>query len=178
MSGNPISSVVMALVCEYFEDYIGALKMWQSLNGSKSSPHLREGCERTVAILRKLKDKNLVKDYGMWILETDPKIGLTLFTTNQKTGEPPIEMDVEEVIDFLKNLNNEAFPYLESYYEYVIANQNAPDTYYTSLATLYVDKIFKWQPRNYATPNDNVADKVKEYRGKLQRFLETKKQYE
>lgn len=29
-------------------------------------------------------------------------------------------MDVEDVIDFLKNLNNEAYPYLESYYEYVI----------------------------------------------------------
>jgi hypothetical protein len=124
MADNPISSVVMALVCEYFEDYIGALKMWQSFNGAKgpASSFVIEGCERTVSILRKLKDRHLVKDYGKWILETDPKIGLTLFTTNPKTGEAPIEMDVEEVIDFLKSLNNEAYPYLESYYEYVIAS--------------------------------------------------------
>lgn len=143
--------------------------MWQTFNGAKgpSSIYLAEGCERTVSILRKLKDKNLVKDYGKWVLEADPKIGLSLFTSDPKTGEPPIEMDVEEVIDFLKSLNNEAYPYLESYYEYVIGSQNAPDAYYTSLATLYVEKIFKWQPRNYQKPNDNVADKVNLYRGKL-----------
>jgi len=87
-------------------------------------------------------------------------------------------MDVEDVIDYLKGLDNELYPYLESYYEYVIANTNAPDVYFTSLATLYVEKLFKLQPKNFATPTKSVEEKVKEYRAKLQRFLETKKQYE
>jgi hypothetical protein len=83
---------------------------------------LTEGCERTVSILKKLKDRNLVKDFGKWVLEQDPKIGLTLFTTDPKTGEGPIEMNVDEVIEYLKNLNNENYPYVEAYYEYVIAS--------------------------------------------------------
>jgi hypothetical protein len=83
---------------------------------------LKEGCERTVSILKKLKDRNLVKEYGKWVLEQDPKIGLTLFTNDPKTGEGPIEMNVEDVIEELKALNNEAFPYVEAYYEYVIAS--------------------------------------------------------
>lgn len=140
--------------------------------------YVSEGCERTVAILRRLKNKDKLKTYGKWVLEQNPGIGLTLFTADPKSGEPPIEMDVEDVIDYLKGLDNEQYPYLESYYEYVIAHTNAPDVYFTSLATLYVDKLFKLQPKNFATPTKSVEEKVKEYRGKLQRFLETKKQYE
>ena len=96
--------------------------MWQTYSTAKgtSLEFVTEACERTVSILKRLKDKGLVKDYGRWVLEQDPKIGLTLFKTDSKTGEPPVEMDVEDVIDFLKNLNNEVYPYLESYYEYVI----------------------------------------------------------
>ena len=81
-----------------------------------------EACERTVSILKRLKSTDLVKDYGKWVLEQDPRIGLTLFKKNLKTDEPAIEMNPEEVIDILKNLNNEAYPYLETYYEYVIDN--------------------------------------------------------
>jgi hypothetical protein len=49
--------------------------------------NLTEGCERTVNILRKKKDINLIKKYGRWVLEENPQIGLTLFTIDPKSGE-------------------------------------------------------------------------------------------
>ena len=122
----------------------------------------------------------MIKEFGKWVLEQNPSFGLTLFTTDPKTGEGPLEMDVEDVIDYLKELDNDFFPYLESYYEYVISSHNAPDIYYTALATLYAEKIFKIQPKGSiaSASNQTIKDGVKEYRQKLQRFLETKKQYE
>lgn len=149
---DPINNVVMALVYEFFDDYHKALKIWQSLKG-KTAGNLTEGCERTVSILKKKKDIALIKEYGKWVLEENPQIGLSLFTTDAKTGELPVDMNPDEVIDYLKGIDNEHYPYLEAYYEYLISNNNAPDSYYTQLATLYVDKIFKMQPRNFATPS-------------------------
>jgi hypothetical protein len=40
-----------------------------------------------VSILKRKKDIDLIKKYGKWVLETNPKIGLTLFTVDPKTGE-------------------------------------------------------------------------------------------
>jgi len=61
----------MALVYENFESYENALIMWQKFQGAKG-PYLlyvSEGCERTVAILRRLKNKDKLKTYGKWVLE-------------------------------------------------------------------------------------------------------------
>lgn len=87
-------------------------------------------------------------------------------------------MNVDEVIEYLNSLNNEKYPYKEKYYEHVIASQNAPDSYYTELAKLYVNKIFEYWPKNFGSPNDSVKKQAHEYREKLQKFLENNKQYE
>ena len=111
-----------------------------------------EGCERTVSILKKKKDIEMIKKYGRWVLEENPQIGLTLFTTDPKTGEPPVDMNPDEVIDYLNSFDKQkedSFPYLEAYYEYLINSTSAPDSYYTQLGTLYVEKLFKLQPRNF-----------------------------
>ena len=45
--------------------------MWQTYSTAKgtSLEFVTEACERTVSILKRLKDKGLVKDYGRWVLE-------------------------------------------------------------------------------------------------------------
>ena len=87
-------------------------------------------------------------------------------------------MNPDDVIDYLRKLENNAYPYLETYYEYLINNNNAPDSYYTSLAQLYVDRLFVLQPKSFSGTTSRDELKVREYRQKLQKFLETKKQYE
>lgn len=100
-------------------------------------------------------------------------------------------MNPDEVIEFLNMFDktkDDQFPYLEYYYEYLINKPITPDSYFNVLGTLYIEKLFRLQPRSFLTPSKfdvrnyfiakTVEDKVKEYRGKLQRFLETKKQYE
>ena len=99
----------------------------------------------------------MIKKYAKWVLEENPQIGMTLFTSDPKTGEPPVEMNPDEVIDFINSCFDKAkvefFPYLEYYYEYLINTTMAPDSYYTQLGTLYIEKIFKLQPSNHGSPS-------------------------
>lgn len=85
-----------------------------------------EGCERTVSILKRKKDLMLIKQYGKWVLEESPAIGLTLFTNDPKNpGEAPVDMNPDEVIEYLGTIDKhkeDQFPYLEFYYEYLINN--------------------------------------------------------
>ena len=50
-----------------------ALKTWFDIKNE-------QGCERTVAILLKLRRKDLVEKYAKWVFEMKPDIGLKLFT--------------------------------------------------------------------------------------------------
>ena len=178
---DPINQIVLALVHEYINDgqeYVKALEIWQSLSMSKALPSMTEGCERTVNILRKKKDIGLIKKYAKWVIVENPQTGLTLFTTDPKTGEQPVDMNPDEVIEYLSKFERKTFPYLEVYYEYLIKTNNAADSYFTSLALLYVERIFELQPKQLKKPSDDKLKETTEYRTKLQRFLETKKQYE
>lgn len=83
------------------------------------------------------------------MLETNPKIGLTLFTVDPKTGEPPVDMKPDEVLEYLEQIEKDSpqkdggFPYVEAYLEYVIKTIDVPDRFYTLLGSLYIDKLFK-----------------------------------
>jgi len=50
----------------------------------------------------------LVKKYGKWVLETNPEIGLTLFTMDSKTGEQPVDMKPDEVLEYLEQIEKES----------------------------------------------------------------------
>lgn len=95
---------------------------------------MRKDCQHT----QKKKDLELIKKYGRWVLEENPAIGLTLFTTDSKTGESPVDMNPDEVIEYLSasfdSKKDDQYPYLEVYYEYLINNTAAPDSYFTQLA--------------------------------------------
>jgi hypothetical protein len=75
---------------------VTALDIWQQ---QKSE----QGCERTVAILQKLRRKDLVEKYAQSVFILFPEIGLKLFTEGQRSSasdvgfnpNPLIDMDVE-----------------------------------------------------------------------------------
>ena len=46
----------------------------------------------------------MIKKYGRWVLETNPKIGLSLFTVDPKTGEQPVEMKPDDVLEYLDSI--------------------------------------------------------------------------
>jgi hypothetical protein len=92
---------------------------------------------------------------------------MSLFSPDYKTGEEPVDMNPDEVIDYLSKLENKNYPYLEVYYEFLINSNNAPDSYYTSLAQLYVEKIFELHPKQLKKPSMDKEPQTKEYRGKL-----------
>jgi hypothetical protein len=165
---DPINLTIMALVNENIDNYQEALSMWFKLRGKVQN--MTEGCERTVAIIKKKKDLQMIKEYAKWVLEENPKIGLTLFTTDTKTGEPPVDMNPDEVVDYLSSLDKHKdelttkggaashnFPYLEFYYEYLISQGNSPDSYYTHLGILYVEKLFILQPPSFQKPSKKFS---------------------
>jgi len=54
------------------DKHIEALNIWRQIKSV-------EGCERTVNLLRKDGTAENIKKYSRWVLESQPKIGLTLF---------------------------------------------------------------------------------------------------
>lgn len=98
---EPINKITMALVNEYNNCFSEALDIWRELKSMDSIS--TEGCERTVSILKRKKDLDLIRKYGKWVLETSPKIGLTLFTHDPKSSNPdmPVDMKPDDVIEYL-----------------------------------------------------------------------------
>jgi hypothetical protein len=101
---------------------------------------------------------------------------MSLFSPDFKTGEEPVDMNPDEVIDYLIKLGSDGssilnkmnvFPYLEVYYEFLINSNNAADSYYTSLAQLYVEKVFELHPKQLKKPQSDKEPQAKEYRAKL-----------
>jgi hypothetical protein len=71
-----ITKITYALLNEHLEktdNLETALKTWFDIKNE-------QGCERTVAILLKLRRKDLVEKYAKWVFEMKPDIGLKLFT--------------------------------------------------------------------------------------------------
>jgi hypothetical protein len=58
-------------------------------------------------------------------------------------------MKPDEVQEYLEMIEKDSpkkeggFPYVEAYLEYVIKNTDVPDRFFTLLASLYIDKLFK-----------------------------------
>lgn len=58
-------------------------------------------------------------------------------------------MKPDEVLEYLEGIEKDnpskdgGYPYVEAYLEYVIKNADVPDRFYTLLASLYIDKLFK-----------------------------------
>lgn len=67
---DPINNVTLALVNEYIDNYGEALRIWSSLRTSELI--IQEGCERTVSILKRKMDIDLIRKYGKWVLEAKP----------------------------------------------------------------------------------------------------------
>jgi hypothetical protein len=71
----------LALIYEYSDNFEDALKIWSFVKSA-------EGSERTISILKKLGKKDLITSYAKWVLEANPKIGLTLFEDSTKKDSP------------------------------------------------------------------------------------------
>jgi hypothetical protein len=72
---KPAAQITSALMLEYEEradTYEEALKLWQKLR----TP---EACERTILILKRLKDAKYCYKYASWVFQTNPEVALTLF---------------------------------------------------------------------------------------------------
>lgn len=95
---DEVNNVTLALLHEYMDNYLEALKIWQQLK-------TEEGCDRTISILKRLGKKDIIIKFSKWVLESNPIMGLELFAETVKIGgNSKIDMSADEVIDFLKDL--------------------------------------------------------------------------
>ena len=139
---EPINNTTLALLYEYMDNQIEALKIWSQIKG-------QEGCDRTVNLLRKDgKPENATK-YIKWVLELNPKIGLSLFEDAKNASGSKLEMSPDAVVDYLKEVEaalgsgrDDTFPYVEHYLEYLVSLKESPDRYFTNLALMYIEKLF------------------------------------
>ena len=67
----------MALIYEYSDNFADSLKIWSYVKSN-------EGCERTISILKRLGKKELITTYARWVIEANPKMGLSLFEDSTK----------------------------------------------------------------------------------------------
>jgi hypothetical protein len=100
-SPRDITQIALALIHEYTDTYDKALEIWANLRS-------KEGCERTVSILKKLGSKDKILKYARWVFETEPQIGFKLFVSNSKESDEigsssGINMSKDEVLTFLED---------------------------------------------------------------------------
>lgn len=130
-----------------------ALNTWQSIGTV-------QGCERTVFILQKLRRRDFVEKYAGWVFEVSPQIGLKLFTEGARNSapdsvgfqpNPSINMEVDAVIAFLNSVQKPlsrkpdaklTLTYEQEYLLKVCDIPNAPEKYFTQLATSLVDALY------------------------------------
>ena len=60
------------MVFEATFQYKDSLRIWRDLKD-------REAAVRSVEIMRRLQDKELIKEFAEWILKFKPELGLTVF---------------------------------------------------------------------------------------------------
>lgn len=80
------------------------LNIWKKLlTGSYSDPEFSHGSEKMEAYLIQCNDKDLVMNYGIWLVENYPEQGILVFTSSSRTSE----IDDDELISKLKALPND-----------------------------------------------------------------------
>lgn len=98
----------MALLYEAIDQPEKALQRWELIQ-------TKEGSVRTIAILKKAGLKDWIKQYGVWVLKSNPELFLSLFkkdpaTQRQEENLDPFVgstvrqnaiMSIDEVLDFL-----------------------------------------------------------------------------
>ena len=70
----------MALIFENLGKLERALDYWKILKSD-------EGCQKTVSILKKITNKQLIFDFLEWVLQKNPKVGLSLFFERRRKRE-------------------------------------------------------------------------------------------
>jgi hypothetical protein len=95
----------LALIHEYSDNFDKALEIWSVLKS-------KEGCERTVSILKKIGSKDKILKYAKWVFEVDAMSGLKLFVSTEKQNANDdligntagINMSKDEVLIFLEEI--------------------------------------------------------------------------
>ena len=86
----------------------------------------KEGCEKTVNMLRKDGKTENIKKFIKWVLEVSPVIGLQLFEDSKQLQNSKIEMTPDEIMEYLSEVErlagnrDDTFPYVEHYLEYLV----------------------------------------------------------
>lgn len=96
--------MALALINEYDDNFDRALEIWSLLK-------TKEGCDRTVSILKKISSKDKIFKYGKWVFEVDAQAGLKLFTSTKESTSDDligntsgINMSKDEVLTFLDEI--------------------------------------------------------------------------
>ena len=105
-SPREITQVALALIHEHTDNFDKALEIWANLKS-------KEGCERTVSILKKIGSKDKILKYAKWVFEVDLHAGLKLFVTSSKESQSDdligstssINMSKDEVLAYLEEIS-------------------------------------------------------------------------
>jgi len=69
---------------------------------------------------------------------------MSLFKETTKIGQSKIEMSPDDVIEFLKEVENkglreDSYPFVEKYLEMLVEVKDIPDRFFTYLASIYIE---------------------------------------
>lgn len=152
--------MALALINEHTDNFDKALDIWANLKS-------KEGCERTVTILKKIGSKDKILKYARWVFEVDLQTGLKLFVTNSKENQnddligssSSINMSKDEVLAYLdeissaigfdsrrRNSSQSSDSLKQKYLEWVTNNKNANEKYFTMLGEILIDNCFSLHP--------------------------------
>ena len=111
------------------------LETWRKMiEGIWPDDDFRNGEQRMKTYLLKLRDQNLVWEYGVWLLERNPSIGLEALTGGARRSAPFTKSRI------LAQLKNSSGPALILYLEHLKANDPNADVY-NELCAKYIEQM-------------------------------------
>lgn len=161
--------MALALINEHTDNFDKALDIWAQIKS-------KEGCERTVTILKKIGSKDKILKYARWVFEVDLQTGLKLFVTSSKESQnddigstSSINMSKDEVLAYLDEISSAIGPdsrrrtsqstdsLKQKYLEWVTNNKNANEKYFTMLGEILIDNCFQLHPMQMTSaPKDKA----------------------
>uniref|UniRef100_A0A6B2KZQ2 Vacuolar sorting protein 39/Transforming growth factor beta receptor-associated domain-containing protein n=1 Tax=Arcella intermedia TaxID=1963864 RepID=A0A6B2KZQ2_9EUKA len=135
----------LAILHRNMKRYKAALEIWRKLGQGQKDSEVYEN--ETVALLSKISDFTLVKEYSRWIYEKNPKKFKLIWKSD--TSDIPIHF----IHTFLESIN----PQIKAFYlkDLILKKKTQDRHHFAELADLYLDAIIKFQD-THRIPEDKL----------------------
>lgn len=155
------AKITQAYILEKTSKWEGALRIWQEFGNKKEEdrPLSQEACDRTLAILNLTKDKELFKEFIVWMISKYTTQAFEIFINTELI---PTEYFYTSIIGMIDK-TNPSLNLKERFLEFYLDSGCTNERYHTMICELYIDKLFKLRKNESEYIESSALDEASKY---------------